>query len=90
LGTNEWNALNPPALALLSYTAIIHRKYDFPNNDIALIKLPIEVTFTCEYCHIMTKVKIVLLVLEQIKGFLFKHRIVFVYLIHEIKDLSVV
>jgi len=55
------------SLVLSSTTTIIHKKYNFPNNDIALIKLPTPVNFTSEYCHVMTNVKIILLVLEKNK-----------------------
>jgi len=74
LGTNQWNPVPPPN-PLKSTTAIIHPKYNIPstlNNDITLIKLPTPVNFTSEYCHIWTNVKIILLVLEQMKGFLFE------------------
>jgi hypothetical protein len=70
LGSNRLDVLGNCSLVLSSTTAIVHKWYNFPNKDIALIKLPINVTFTREYCHVMTKVKIVLLVLEQIKCFL--------------------
>jgi hypothetical protein len=71
LGSNQWNPPDTDALELTSTTTIVHPKYDFPNKDIALIRLPIKVNFTREYYHVIINVKIILLVLEQIKCFLF-------------------
>ena len=91
LGTNRLDALGNCSLVLSSTTTIIHKKYTpgNPNNDIALIQLPTPVNFSSEYCHFMTNVKIILLVLEQIKCFLFAAQNLFVYLIHVVKYLSV-
>jgi len=74
LGTNQWNPIPPPPNPFISTTVIIHPKYNPStlNNDIALIKLPTPVNFTSEYCHILKNVKIILLVLEQMKCFLFE------------------
>ena len=71
LGTNTWNSPGNKSLVLSSTTTIIHKKYNFPNNDIALIKLPTPINFTREYCHVLSNVKIVLLVLKHIKCYLF-------------------
>jgi hypothetical protein len=91
LGTNQFDGTDDGSLVLKATTTIVHEKfnsYTF-DNDIALIQLPMNVKFTREYCHVMTNVKIVLLVLEQIKCFLFAAQNLFVYLIHVVKDFSV-
>ena len=91
MGSNQWNKPGAGSLVLSSAVAIVHGQYDSDNvkNDIALIRLPTPVNFTCEYSHILTNVKIILLTLERLKFFLLAAENLFIYLIHVVKDFSV-
>jgi hypothetical protein len=73
LGSNQWNLPGTGSLVLSSTTSIAHGQFSSGtfDSDIALIQLPTIVNFTREYYHILTNVKIILLVPEQIKCFLF-------------------
>ena len=73
LGANQFDGTDDGSLLLNATTTIVHELFDSYtfDNDIALIQLPTPVKFTGEYQHILTHVKIILLVLEQIKCFLF-------------------
>jgi hypothetical protein len=74
LGTNQFDGTDDGGLVLNATTTIVHELFNSStfDNDIALIQLPTPVKFTGEYCHILTNVKIILLVLQQIKCFLFE------------------
>jgi hypothetical protein len=73
LGANRLDGSESGSLILDATATIVHEQYTSNNlnNVIALIQLPIDITFTREYCHVMTNIKIILYILEKIKCFIF-------------------
>jgi len=55
LGANRIDMAESGLQIITSATTIVHSQYDANtiNNDIAVIQLPLAITFNSEYCHIL-------------------------------------
>jgi len=81
LGANRIDIAENESQLILSASSIIHSQFDVntANNDIAVIRLPSEITFDSEYCHNLMNIKIIFLIYEPHRCYLrcLQHRNLF-------------
>jgi len=68
LGANRIYVSETGSLTVISSTSIVYPLWDSItiNNDIAVVQLPSAVSYTCEYCHTVMNMYIILIIFRQI------------------------